>query len=119
MGVMKLDREKCTRCGLCIQNCPFRVWEADEDGYPRQKQEYECFSCYNCTVVCQRGAISVIDPYHVDDGVFATQPHPLPFKYPLPPLDAKAISTSGMPLSEACSAGAASRFRTAPCPRHW
>jgi nitroreductase/NAD-dependent dihydropyrimidine dehydrogenase PreA subunit len=89
MGVMKLEREKCTKCGLCIQNCPFRVWEVDEDGYPRQKQQYECFSCYNCTVVCQRGAISVVDPYHVDDGVFVTQPHPLPFKYPLPPRDAK------------------------------
>jgi nitroreductase/NAD-dependent dihydropyrimidine dehydrogenase PreA subunit len=89
MGVMKLEREKCTKCGLCIQNCPFRVWEADDDGYPRQKQEYECFSCYNCMVACQRGAISVGDPYHVDEGFYATQPNALPFKYPLSPQDAK------------------------------
>jgi len=89
MGVMRLEREKCTKCGLCIQNCPFRVWETDEDGYPRQKQEYECFSCYNCMVACQRGAISIVDPYHVDEGFYATQPHPLPFKLPQPPRDAK------------------------------
>ena len=89
MGVMKLEREKCTKCGLCIQNCLFRVWETDDDGFPRQKEEYECFSCYNCMVACPRGAISIVDSYHVDEGFYATQPHPLPFKLPLPTRDAK------------------------------
>ena len=38
MGVMKVEHEKCTKCGLCIQNCLFKVWETDDDGFPRQKE---------------------------------------------------------------------------------
>jgi nitroreductase/NAD-dependent dihydropyrimidine dehydrogenase PreA subunit len=89
MGVMAVDKEKCTKCGLCIENCPFRVWEEGEDGFPRQKEEYECFSCYNCMVPCAVDAISIVDPYHVDEGFYATDPHPLPAKMPLEPRDAE------------------------------
>jgi len=89
MGVMAVDKEKCTKCGLCLENCPFRVWETDEDGFPRQKEEYECFSCYNCMVPCATDAISIVDAYHVDEGFYATDPHPLPAKMPLEPRDAE------------------------------
>ncbi len=88
MGVMKVDAEKCTHCGLCIQNCPFRAWEMGEDDVPRMKQEYECFSCYNCMVACPVGAISIVEPYHVDSGYWKTDPKPLPPKMPLEPKDA-------------------------------
>ena len=88
MGVMTVDQEKCTKCGLCLENCPFRAWETDEDGFPRQKEEYECFSCYNCMVPCAVDAISIVDVYHVDDGFYASDPHPLPAKMPLEPRDA-------------------------------
>jgi len=89
MGVMAVDKEKCTKCGLCLENCPFRVWETDEEGFPRQKEDYECFSCYNCMVPCATDAISIVDVYHVDDGFYATAPHPLPAKMPLQPRDAE------------------------------
>jgi nitroreductase/NAD-dependent dihydropyrimidine dehydrogenase PreA subunit len=89
MGVMTVDREKCTKCGLCLENCPFRAWETDEDGFPRQKDEYECFSCYNCMVPCAVDAISIVDVYHVDEGFYASDPHPLPAKMPLEPRDAE------------------------------
>ncbi len=89
MGVMTVDREKCTKCGLCLQNCPFQAWETDDDGFPRQKAEYECFSCYNCMVPCPSDAISIVASYHVEEGFYATQPHRLPFKPPLPPRNAK------------------------------
>lgn len=26
MGVMKVDEDKCNKCELCIQNCPFQCW---------------------------------------------------------------------------------------------
>ena len=87
MGVMKVDTEDCNKCGLCIQNCPFRAWEADEDGLPRLKESYECFSCYNCMVACPLGAISMVESYHVDKGFYATDPHPLPARMPLQPRD--------------------------------
>lgn len=88
MGVMKVDPKKCTHCGLCLENCPFRAYELDENKVPRQKKEYECFSCYNCMVACPVDAISVADPYHVDTGFYATSPYPLPAKVPLKPRDA-------------------------------
>jgi nitroreductase/Fe-S-cluster-containing hydrogenase component 2 len=94
MGVMKVDPERCTRprgsrCRLCSENCPFGAWEiVGEREAPRQKTAWDCFSCYNCMVACPRGAITIVDSYHVDDGFWATDPHPLSCKLPLQPLDA-------------------------------
>ena len=89
MGVMKVDADKCTQCGLCLENCPFRCWETDENEVPRMKKTYACFSCYNCMVACPADAISIVDSYHVDDGVFKTDPHPLPARIPCEPKDAE------------------------------
>ena len=90
MGVMKCDAELCTQCGLCIENCPFKAWEADENDVPRLKSDYACFSCYNCMVACPTGAISIGTPYQVDQGsFFETQDAPLEPRMPLDPLDAE------------------------------
>jgi nitroreductase/NAD-dependent dihydropyrimidine dehydrogenase PreA subunit len=88
MGVMKIDLEACNKCGLCLKNCPFQVFELDEDDFPRQKEEYACFSCYNCMVACSVDAISIAESYHVDDGFYATDPHPLAPRMPLEVRDA-------------------------------
>ena len=89
MGKMTVDPEKCTGCGLCIQNCLFRTWEMGENNVPRYKENWACFSCYNCMVACPTGAISIDEPYHVDSGFWKTQPHRLPAVYPLEPRDAE------------------------------
>jgi len=89
MGVMKVDEERCTGCGLCIWNCPFRAWEMGDNRIPQQKQQYACFSCFNCMVACAVDAISIVDTYHVDDGFWRTEPHPLPIKTPQEPFDAQ------------------------------
>lgn len=89
MGVMAVDRDKCTQCGLCLLNCPFRAWEKDEEGYPKLKETYECFSCYNCMVACPVKAISILEPYHVDEGVYKTEPHPLEARLPAEPKDSE------------------------------
>jgi nitroreductase/NAD-dependent dihydropyrimidine dehydrogenase PreA subunit len=88
MGRMKIDSEKCSGCGLCIENCLFRAWEMGHDNVPRFKDNWACFSCYNCMVACPVGAISIDEPYHVDAGFWKTYPHPLPAIYPLQPQDA-------------------------------
>ncbi|MFW6126018.1 MAG: ATP-binding protein, partial [Chloroflexota bacterium] len=88
MGVMEADPDKCTGCGVCILNCPFRAWEMGDDNVPRQKDEYECFSCFNCMVACPVDAISIVQVYHVDEGFFKTLPHPLPVRMPYEPQDA-------------------------------
>jgi len=94
MGVMAVDPEKCTRprgskCQFCWDNCPFRAWELQEGDVPSLREGYECFSCYNCMVACPRKAIYVVEPYHVDEGFYKTEPHPLPSRMPIEPRDAE------------------------------
>jgi nitroreductase/NAD-dependent dihydropyrimidine dehydrogenase PreA subunit len=89
MGVMKIDAEGCTKCGLCVENCPFRCWKMEEGEVPELKEEYECFSCFNCMVACPTDAVSIAETYHVKSGFWATEPHPLPIKPPLQPRDAE------------------------------
>jgi len=88
MGVMEVDTDSCTKCELCVENCPFKCWTMTEGGYPELKDEYDCFSCYNCMVVCPTDAISIVESYHVNSGFWVTEPHPLPAKMPLRPRDA-------------------------------
>jgi nitroreductase len=34
------------------------------------KDDYACFSCFNCIVACPGGAISIVEGYHADGGFF-------------------------------------------------
>jgi len=87
MGTMTVDPEKCTGCGLCIENCLFRTWEMGDDNIPKYKEGGACFSCYNCMVVCPNDAISIKEPYHVNSGFWQSLPYPLPVVWPLEPRD--------------------------------
>ena len=87
MGVMAIDADACTSCGLCMKNCPFKCWEMDENKIPRMKEDYSCFSCFNCMVACPVDAVSIVDVYHVDEGFFDIQ-YP-PIKMPREPRDAE------------------------------
>jgi len=71
-GVMKVDPEKCSSCGLCLQNCPYRCWEMDAEKHPRMNNTHLCFSCFNCMVACPKDAISIVSPYEVKGGFFDT-----------------------------------------------
>lgn len=93
MGIMEVDKSKCTKCGLCIQNCPFLCWKEDEEGFPVLKEEYACFSCYNCTIPCPVDAVKTVATYHVHSGFWKTHPDPLPAKLPLEPKDAEGNPT--------------------------
>jgi len=86
-GVMKVDPDKCTGCGLCIQNCPFKSWEMGENKVARLKDDYACFSCSNCLVACPVNAISIVSTYRVEGGYYDTG-YP-PVRMPEEPKDAK------------------------------
>jgi nitroreductase/NAD-dependent dihydropyrimidine dehydrogenase PreA subunit len=125
MGVMQIDPEKCTRprgsdCQLCYENCPFRAWEAPVPGEPPHlKAEYECFSCYNCMVACPRGAVSITEPYHVDEGFWKTEPHVLPARLPLEPLDANGSPDQWNAIERAVyNRRSVRNFRDKPVPEH-
>ena len=86
-GVMKVNPEKCTGCGLCIQNCPFKCWKMGENEIPRLRDGYACFSCFNCLVACPVDAISIVSTYKVAGGYFDTGFPPV--KMPQEPRDAE------------------------------
>ncbi len=88
-GVMEIDPDVCTQCDLCIENCPGKSWELDEYNVPKMKENAWCLSCYNCMVVCEVDAISIVESYHVKSGYWATDPQPLEHKGPLKAYDAK------------------------------
>lgn len=87
VGVMRIDADKCTSCGLCVKNCPFRCLEMGEDNIAKMKAKYTCFSCFNCMVACPVDAISIVESYHVDGGFFDTGFPPVAM--PIEPKDAK------------------------------
>lgn len=89
MGVMKVDPAKCNHCGLCLQACPFDAWEMHDDKVPVMKKDYQCFSCSNCIKACPRDAITLVSPYHVTEGFFASSPRDVAYTLPEPPLNAE------------------------------
>jgi ferredoxin/flavodoxin len=55
MGKKILDREACTKCGLCSNSCTYFAIRMEE--YPIF-DETKCHSCFGCYNLCPVGAIS-------------------------------------------------------------
>jgi NAD-dependent dihydropyrimidine dehydrogenase PreA subunit len=51
---VKVDHEKCTRCGACVKACPS---EAAKGRVERKRLPADCFSCARCLNVCPVDAI--------------------------------------------------------------
>ena len=56
-----INRVWCKRCGICIEFCPTKVYEKDEQGYPKIAHLEKCTMCGLCTILCPDFAI-VDDP---------------------------------------------------------
>lgn len=55
--VFVIDRERCLRCGLCVDACPMSLFHQTEDGTVAIR-EGRCLSCFHCAAVCPAEAIS-------------------------------------------------------------
>jgi 6-hydroxynicotinate reductase len=56
----RIDREKCTACGLCAKNCPLSAIAVQGKKKPPSIQEDLCVDCNVCTRVCPADAVRTI-----------------------------------------------------------
>ena len=61
--MIRVDKEKCVKCGACVRDCIVHVLTAGEDGFPsvRPQDERYCINCQHCLAVCARGAVTCND----------------------------------------------------------
>ena len=61
---VKVDVEKCTGCGTCVDVCPVEVFELQETAEKMISvvvAEDNCLVCQACVLQCNEGAIEVIE----------------------------------------------------------
>ncbi|MCD6418387.1 DUF362 domain-containing protein [bacterium] len=63
----QLNRDKCTKCGVCIQHCPAGAVSFDEDGYPVFNLQ-KCISCGECIALCPQVALKIL--WNTDKKIF-------------------------------------------------
>ena len=54
-----IDKEKCRKCGKCMQVCPGSLIKKDEDGKAFIKYPKDCWGCSSCIKECAFDAISL------------------------------------------------------------
>ncbi len=54
--LFRVDRKKCTSCGLCMKLCPTRNISEDKRGHP--VWDRGCILCFSCEMKCPKDAIN-------------------------------------------------------------
>jgi nitroreductase/NAD-dependent dihydropyrimidine dehydrogenase PreA subunit len=59
MSLIKVDSEKCSRDGTCVQVCPLSLLSRDREGRPQMRPAAAgyCIGCGHCVAVCPNGAL--------------------------------------------------------------
>lgn len=58
MNTIKIDKEKCIQCGLCISDCVSKSIGLDQENYPKMIYGERCLACQHCMTICPQGALS-------------------------------------------------------------
>ncbi len=76
----KIDKIKCTQCGLCSQECPVLIIDGKTE-YPeiQDGKEGQCIKCQHCLAVCPTGALSIWGK-NPEDSVLVSEEIPDPKK---------------------------------------
>ena len=68
MFVIRINRDRCKSCGLCIECCPRKLLGLDTELNRRgvlpvrfEGEREKCTGCCNCATICPDAAIEVID----------------------------------------------------------
>ncbi|GFZ32228.1 nitroreductase [Clostridium zeae] len=59
MNLTTVNREKCIKCGLCVNECPEQVFRLGKNG-PEEVCPENCIACGHCVAVCPREAMDNI-----------------------------------------------------------
>ncbi|MHB1391195.1 MAG: ATP-binding protein [Thermoleophilia bacterium] len=57
----KIDREECTGCGICVDECPQEVLELDSEDIAVLARPDSCDSCATCEDACPTEAITMTE----------------------------------------------------------
>ncbi len=55
-----INRQWCKGCGICVEFCPRKVLELDEQEKARAARKEDCAVCFLCEMRCPDLAIKVI-----------------------------------------------------------
>ena len=51
-----VDEESCVGCGLCVKDCPMKVFEL-KDGLSVPMRPQDCMGCLSCHEICPAQAL--------------------------------------------------------------
>jgi NAD-dependent dihydropyrimidine dehydrogenase PreA subunit len=60
MVEVKIDIEKCTGCGTCVDTCPVGVFEIQNEKSVAVNPD-ECLACKACEAQCPENAIEIVE----------------------------------------------------------
>ncbi|MBS7654638.1 MAG: 4Fe-4S binding protein [Nitrososphaerota archaeon] len=61
ISIPKNDKEKCTKCYICVAICPFDAISVDNEGWPSFDLD-KCIGCKQCAILCPPRSITH-EPY--------------------------------------------------------
>lgn len=74
-----VDETLCTRCGLCVRDCPSRIIVMDDGAKPHiaPDQESACLQCQHCLAICPTAAVEILGRKPADSLPLAPESFPL------------------------------------------
>jgi len=67
--IARVDKDRCSGCGLCVLVCPYNALEIDEEEKVVTVNIAMCKGCGACSATCRSSAIDVMG--YTDDQIFA------------------------------------------------